>query len=95
MVFWHGGFGVHTYLANLPTIKKKLKVMSDWTADLIYRPDVAMIKKYMYERHEKEEEIGEEDRKDIHKQGGGSVHDKGEKNENDSSKKSTDSIIVM
>ena len=31
------------YLANLPTIKKKLKVMSDWTADSIYRPDVAMI----------------------------------------------------
>jgi NADH dehydrogenase len=75
------------YLANLPTIKKKLKVMSDWTADLIYKPDVAMIKKYMYERHEKEEEIGEEDRKDLHKHGDGSVHDKGEKNENDSSKK--------
>jgi NADH:ubiquinone reductase (H+-translocating) len=75
------------YLANLPTIKKKLKVMSDWTADLIYKPDVAMIKKYMYEQHEKEEEIGEEDKKDIHKQGDGSVHDKGEKNENDSSKK--------
>jgi NADH:ubiquinone reductase (H+-translocating) len=74
------------YLANLPTIKKKLKVMSDWTADLIYKPDVAMIKKYMYERHEKEEEIGE-DRKDIHKQGDGSVHDKAEKNEDDSSKK--------
>jgi NADH dehydrogenase len=33
------------YLSNLPTIKKKLKVMGDWTMDLIYKPDVAMIKK--------------------------------------------------
>jgi NADH:ubiquinone reductase (H+-translocating) len=33
------------YLSNLPTMKKKLKVMGDWTMDLIYRPDVAMIKK--------------------------------------------------
>ena len=33
------------YLSNLPTIKKKLKVMGDWTMDLIYTPDVAMIKK--------------------------------------------------
>jgi NADH dehydrogenase len=32
------------YLANLPTIKKKLKVMSDWTSDLFFKPDVAMIK---------------------------------------------------
>jgi NADH:ubiquinone reductase (H+-translocating) len=35
------------YLSNLPTIKKKLKVMGDWTMDLIYRPDVAMIKKQL------------------------------------------------
>jgi hypothetical protein len=33
------------YLSNLPTIKKKLKVIGDWTMDLIYTPDVAMIKK--------------------------------------------------
>ena len=33
------------YLGNLPTIKKKLKVMGDWTLDLIYKPDVAMIKR--------------------------------------------------
>jgi NADH dehydrogenase len=32
------------YLSNLPTIKKKLKVMSDWTMDLVFKPDVAMIK---------------------------------------------------
>ena len=34
------------YLANLPTIKKKLKVMSDWTMDLFFKPDVAMIKRF-------------------------------------------------
>jgi NADH dehydrogenase len=33
------------YLGNLPTIKKKLKVMGDWTSDLISKPDVAMIKR--------------------------------------------------
>jgi NADH dehydrogenase len=33
------------YLANLPTLKKKLKVMGDWTSDLIFKPDVAMIKR--------------------------------------------------
>jgi len=33
------------YLGNLPTIKKKLKVIGDWTSDLIFKPDVAMIKR--------------------------------------------------
>jgi NADH dehydrogenase len=33
------------YLGNLPTIRKKLKVMGDWTSDLISKPDVAMIKR--------------------------------------------------
>lgn len=33
------------YLGNLPTMKKKLKVMGDWTSDLISKPDVAMIKR--------------------------------------------------
>jgi len=33
------------YLGNLPTTKKKLKVMEDWTYDLIFKPDVAMIKR--------------------------------------------------
>jgi NADH dehydrogenase len=33
------------YLANLPTAKKKLKVMGDWTSDLMSKPDVAMIKR--------------------------------------------------
>ncbi|MGH9952800.1 MAG: NAD(P)/FAD-dependent oxidoreductase, partial [Nitrososphaeraceae archaeon] len=33
------------YLSNLPTTKKKLKVMSDWTIDLFFKPDVAKIKR--------------------------------------------------
>lgn len=33
------------YLSNLPTTKKKLKVMSDWTMDLFFKPDVAKIKR--------------------------------------------------
>ena len=32
------------YLSNLPTIKKKLKVMGDWTADLLFKPDVSMVR---------------------------------------------------
>jgi len=32
------------YLSNLPTANKKLKVMTDWTMDLIFKPDVARIK---------------------------------------------------
>lgn len=44
------------YLASLPTMKKKLKVLSDWTMDLIYKPDVAMIKKFKDEEQGKKEE---------------------------------------
>jgi NADH dehydrogenase len=35
------------YLANLPTTQKKLKVMLDWTMDLLFKPDVAMIKRFV------------------------------------------------
>ena len=38
------------YLNKLPTIKKKLKVMGDWTMDLIYKPDVTMIKMHLFLR---------------------------------------------
>jgi NADH dehydrogenase len=31
------------YLANLPTPKKKLKVMGDWTSDLLFKPDVSQV----------------------------------------------------
>ena len=35
------------YLTNLPSFKKKIKVMSDWTSDLFFSPDVAMIKRFV------------------------------------------------
>lgn len=38
------------YLANLPTNQKKLKVMADWTMDLLFKPDVAMIKRFAKEK---------------------------------------------
>ncbi len=31
------------YLANLPTVKKKLKVMGDWTFDALFKPDVSQV----------------------------------------------------
>ncbi len=31
------------YLANLPTAKKKLKVMDDWTSDVLFKPDVSQV----------------------------------------------------
>lgn len=31
------------YLANLPTTKKKLKVMGDWTSDSLFKPDVSQV----------------------------------------------------
>jgi NADH dehydrogenase len=31
------------YLANLPTSKKKLKVMGDWTSDVLFKPDVSQL----------------------------------------------------
>jgi NADH:ubiquinone reductase (H+-translocating) len=31
------------YLANLPTMKKKMKVMGDWTSDLLFKPDVSQV----------------------------------------------------
>ena len=31
------------YLANLPTTRKKFKVLGDWISDLMFKPDVSMI----------------------------------------------------
>jgi NADH dehydrogenase len=45
------------YLGNLPTIRKKLKVMGDWTSDLISKPDVAMIKRSEIESSEKTQQM--------------------------------------
>jgi NADH:quinone reductase (non-electrogenic) len=33
------------YLSILPTVKKKLTVMVDWTIDFLFKPDIAMIKR--------------------------------------------------
>jgi NADH dehydrogenase len=35
------------YLTHLPSFKKKIKVMTDWTSDLFFSPDVAMIKRFV------------------------------------------------
>ena len=35
------------YLSNLPTINNKLKVMGDWNADILFKPDVSMIKRFV------------------------------------------------
>lgn len=47
------------YLSNLPKARKKIKVVSDWTADLIFKPDVAMIAGLVERKvlEEKESEI--------------------------------------
>ena len=45
------------YLGNLPTIKKKLKVMGDWTSDLISKPGVSMIKRSEIESSEKPQQM--------------------------------------
>ena len=31
------------YLTNLPIPKKKLKIMGDWTSDLLFKPDVSQV----------------------------------------------------
>ena len=40
------------YLSKLPMIKKKLRIMSDWSMDLIFPSDVSMIKGYIEENHD-------------------------------------------
>jgi len=32
------------YLANLPTIQKKIRVFADWTLDIFFKRDVTMLK---------------------------------------------------
>ena len=68
------------YLANLPTMKKKLKVVGDWTMDLVYKPDVAMIKKELrlFTKEEQLENEGKDGQEEQHK-------DKQEKKESTSS----------
>jgi NADH dehydrogenase len=32
------------YLANLPTIQKKIRVLADWTLDIFFKRDVTMVR---------------------------------------------------
>ena len=45
------------YLANLPTARKKLKVLGDWSSDLIFKPDVSMITREEKDSGEEQEKI--------------------------------------
>jgi len=51
-------------------IKKKLRIMSDWSMDLIFHSDVSMIKGYIEESHDnsiKEKEKKNNNNKDNNK----------------------------
>jgi NADH dehydrogenase len=38
------------YLANLPTLQKKIRVMSDWMLDIFFKRDVTMLKTFVEEK---------------------------------------------
>jgi NADH dehydrogenase len=40
------------YLANLPTLQKKLRVMADWTLDIFFKRDVTMLKTFLEEKRD-------------------------------------------
>jgi NADH dehydrogenase len=42
--FWAWWIWRMYYLANLPTLQKKLRVMADWTLDIFFKRDVTMLK---------------------------------------------------
>ncbi len=67
------------YLSNLPTRKKKLKVMTDWSMDLFFKPDVAKIKrkkfKIEYKREESADRNSEKNMKKAEAQGLGNSKD--------------------
>jgi NADH dehydrogenase FAD-containing subunit len=43
------------YLANLPTLQKKIRVMADWTLDMFFKRDVTMLKTFVEEMEEEEQ----------------------------------------
>jgi NADH:ubiquinone reductase (H+-translocating) len=49
------------YLANLPTIEKKVRVMVDWTVDLFFKRDVTKLKTFLVQDKVKEEEEQQQD----------------------------------
>lgn len=54
------------YLANLPTIEKKVRVMIDWTIDLFFKRDVTKLKMFVTEEKRwKQEEKQEEQKQDL------------------------------
>jgi NADH dehydrogenase len=38
------------YLANLPTLQKKIRIMSDWMLDIFFKRDVTMLKTFVEEK---------------------------------------------
>ena len=38
------------YLANLPTLQKKIRVMADWTLDVFFKRDVTMLRSFVEEK---------------------------------------------
>ena len=42
------------YLSKLPMLKKKLRVIGDWSMELVFHSDVSMIKGYIEESHDKD-----------------------------------------
>jgi NADH:ubiquinone reductase (H+-translocating) len=45
------------YLANLPTARKKLKVLGDWISDFTFKPDVSMITSEEKDKGEEQETV--------------------------------------
>jgi NADH dehydrogenase len=56
------------YLSNLPTRNKKIKVLSDWTMDLFFKPDVAMIKRTQSFDYDKDRSGDDDEKKENGKE---------------------------
>jgi NADH dehydrogenase len=53
------------YLANLPTIEKKIRVIADWTIDLFFKRDVTKLKTFVAEEKRGKQEGEEEEQQDL------------------------------
>jgi NADH dehydrogenase FAD-containing subunit len=53
------------YLANLPTIEKKIRVIADWTIDLFFKRDVTKLKTFVAEEKRWKQEGEEEGQQDL------------------------------
>jgi NADH dehydrogenase len=45
------------YLGNLPTFEKKLRVMVDWTLDLLFKRDVTRLRTFAEQEEKEEDEV--------------------------------------